>query len=205
MDRKFKIISIVLAASLLVVSVGGCLNNFTPENNNPSKGSFYQIPVKVDDVVNKFGRLSIVVHDDKNNEFIIESNNKFLIVNRKTAKVMKFEDLKTGDLLTLYTKSPVKKSSILFSILTPSVVVLENENDIGPQLSLKVDKFDENGLSSDKTMQILNTKDSKIIRQNGASASEDDLFPNNLIILYDIVTSSLPAQTNPIIIIILDE
>ena len=74
-------------------------------------------------------------------------------------------------------------------------------NKISPFRDVMVSYFDENLLSSDKTLKLNISNSTEIVLQN------DQLFTrslqnHDLIVIYNYVTKSIPAQTTPLKIIV---
>lgn len=69
--------------------------------------------------------------------------------------------------------------------------------------NVKVDKFDSKLVSSDGDLKIKVGKNTKVVKQNGKSYT-GSLKNKNLVVLYNTSTDSIPAQTTPTKIIILN-
>jgi hypothetical protein len=70
--------------------------------------------------------------------------------------------------------------------------------------TVKVDKFDRNLVSADGQLRIKSTEGTEIVTQDGKKY-EGNLFNKNLVVTYGIATKSIPAQTTPIKIVVLDK
>lgn len=68
--------------------------------------------------------------------------------------------------------------------------------------NIKVDRFDRNLLSQDKTLKLNISRSTDIVLENGQSF-EGTLGGRNLIVLYGATTKSIPAQTTPEKIIVM--
>lgn len=68
--------------------------------------------------------------------------------------------------------------------------------------NIKVDKFDENLLSSDLWLKLNISDKTEIISQDG-KAYDGNLKNKNLVVFYDVTTKSIPAQTTPTKIVVL--
>nr|WP_312577639.1 stalk domain-containing protein [Sedimentibacter sp.] len=81
--------------------------------------------------------------------------------------------------------------------------------------NIKADKFDNDLLSFDKTLKLNISEDTEILWENGTTINwikkptiselETVLSNRKLIVLYDVTTKSIPAQTTPNKIIVLSE
>jgi len=79
-------------------------------------------------------------------------------------------------------------------------VVVVNNND----RNVKVEKFDENLVSFDNLLKLKISGDTDIISQDGKKF-EGELANRKLVVVYDVSTKSIPAQTNPIKIVVLND
>ena len=72
---------------------------------------------------------------------------------------------------------------------------------------VRVDRFDENFLSSDGSLFIHIGEDTEVVFQDGTAfeGERDDLIGRALVVLYDIVLDSFPQQTFPAKVIVLFE
>ena len=69
--------------------------------------------------------------------------------------------------------------------------------------SVKVDLFDENLISSDNNLKLNISADTQIVMPDG-KAFRGELANKKLVVIYNISTRSIPAQTTPARIIVLD-
>lgn len=69
---------------------------------------------------------------------------------------------------------------------------------------IKVDLFNEELVSSDNNLKLNISDNMEIVTQDG-KVFEGKLTNKKLAVIYDITTRSIPAQTNPIKVIVLDE
>lgn len=68
---------------------------------------------------------------------------------------------------------------------------------------VKVDYFDENLVSIDNNLKLNISEKTEIINEDG-QAYEGELANKYLTVIYDVTTRSIPAQTNPLKVIVLD-
>lgn len=79
------------------------------------------------------------------------------------------------------------------------VVVIDNKDQ-----NIKVDKFDKNLVSADHALKLNISDDTEIISSDG-NPFTGELANRKLVVTYDVSTRSIPAQTNPIKVVVLDE
>lgn len=70
--------------------------------------------------------------------------------------------------------------------------------------SIKVDRFDQELISADGMLKLFISDETKIIQQDG-TPYDGELSDQRLVVSYDIATFSIPAQTTPNQIIVLDD
>lgn len=70
--------------------------------------------------------------------------------------------------------------------------------------NIKVDRFDKNLVSSDKSLKLNISKDTKIITEDGKTF-KGNLSNKKLVVVYGVSTKSIPAQTAPTQIIVLSK
>ncbi len=70
--------------------------------------------------------------------------------------------------------------------------------------SIKVDRFDENMVSSDNMLKLNIVENTEIIKQDG-TAFDGELRNRKLVVFYGASTKSIPAQTTPFRIVVLFE
>ena len=70
--------------------------------------------------------------------------------------------------------------------------------------SIKIDRFDKNGLSSDGSLVIRTSADTKIVTPDGKTYT-GSLADKTLLIVYDIVLESYPMQTGPELVIVMND
>jgi len=82
---------------------------------------------------------------------------------------------------------------------SPKVIVVENED-----YHVKVDIFNEGLVSADNMLKLNISEDTKIVTQDG-EVFKGKLVGEKLVVIYDVSTKSIPAQTTPIKVIVLDQ
>lgn len=161
-----------------------------------------------------------------------EKQTKFNSFTGTVKKITDFEGIKKGSKYVLVEDVAGKEANI---IISKDTYIVNNENiDIGsvitgfydadkpmimiypPQYNaeviavfskeqnIKVDSFDKNLVSFDKSLKLNISNDTKIITQDG-KPFKGKLTNKKLVVIYDVSTKNIPAQTNPIQIIVLSK
>lgn len=100
-------------------------------------------------------------------------------------------ELKAGDKVVVFTVS----SLMTKDIKTAEAIVILSEENTTTAVVLDVFKNTELGLLSSTGQLVLNVEDEKIAEYND----------KNLLVFYDFATMSIPAQTNPVKVVVLEE
>ena len=136
------------------------------------------------------------------NEFRAYLSDKTVIIDGVTQELIKPEDVKKGAKATVHYRenSPVGLS--LPPVLNPEVVVINSDET--PVIS-KVEFFDEGFVSRDNDLKLNLVEDSKIVDLKGNAVAKEALANKKLVVLYNMATKSIPAQTTPLKVFVLEE
>ena len=137
------------------------------------------------------GSKLVIVEDNQGGEahFIINKNTYF--VNAK--------EIKEGLSITGYYDATKPMIMIYPAQYTVDAIVVGDMKE-----TVKVDLFDDNLISKDNQLKINVDKDTDVISQDGEKY-KGKLNNKNLVVIYDIATKSIPAQTRPIKVVVLDK
>ncbi len=108
-------------------------------------------------------------------------------------------EVEIGSVITGYYEADAPMIMIYPPQYNAQVVIVESDDK-----SVKVDIFDKDLVSSDNFLKLNIFDSTEIVSQDG-SAFEGELAGRKLVVTYDITTRSIPAQTNPIKIVVLFE
>lgn len=121
------------------------------------------------------------------------------IIVSKDTYVLNNIEIKTGASITGYYKADAPMIMIYpMQISTEVVIVAEDKNQC-----VKVDVFDKDLVSSDRFLKLNISDDTEIVSQDG-KPYKGKLANRKLVVTYGISTKSIPAQTNPTKIVVLD-
>lgn len=128
-----------------------------------------------------------------------------ILLNNKSMDFIEREDLKVGaEVIIYYHKDTIMLKSYP-PILTPNVVVIDENNEDDGWMSTMVSKFDKDFLNVEKDLYARPSEDTIIIDKNGDEVSKDELVDKDWVIFFDIVLTSYPGQTSPKKIIVMPE
>lgn len=133
----------------------------------------------------------VLLKDSEGKEVNFKLNEKTYYVNK---------DFKVGDTVTGFYDPKLPTTRIYPPLYTAIVFSLSKDDGV----SIKVDRFDENLLSHDGSLQ-LNVSDKTVIVDEDGKVFKGDIKNRKLVVIYGITTMSIPAQTPPTKIIVLFE
>lgn len=135
------------------------------------------------------GKYVFVENEEGQEAYFVISNNTFIINE---------EELKVGSKITGFYDAN-KPMIMIYPPQYPVDVVAVNVEE-----NIKVDIFDSELISSDKSLKLNISSETEIVTQDGA-AYKGDLAEQKLVVLFGASTKSIPARTNPTKIIVLQE
>lgn len=134
----------------------------------------------------------IVAIEDENG---VPSN----IIITKDTYVINRDKLKVGEILTVFYDAQRPMNLIYPPQISADAVVVGTID-----LNIKVDLFDKDLISADNFLKLNISEDTEIVSEDG-SKFEGEIYNRKLVVLYGVSTRSIPAQTSPSKIIVLDE
>jgi len=155
------------------------------------------------------------ISDFYNQDNKIVANTKFVLVTDRNGGISCFvmdadtyfitgkglSDLRVGDIFTGFYDATIPMNYIYPPRYQPIAVAVNPPVDM---YSIKVDKFDNDLISSDNQLKLTLSEETKILTKDGASYN-GELPGLTLAVIYHVSTKSLPAQTTPSKIIVLED
>lgn len=117
----------------------------------------------------------------------------------KQSYILNNAKITVGSKITGYYKANVPMIMIYPPQYHADVVIVDNKEQ-----NVKVDLFDQDLLSSDQWLKLNISKDTEVVLQDG-TAFAGELTGRKLVVMYDVTTKSIPAQTTPTKIIVLKD
>lgn len=124
------------------------------------------------------------------------------VLDDKTRDFMDTKELKEGSTVEAFYEqdSPMTRS---IPPMTNAKAIIMRENTEN-QLGIKIDTFDSDFISSDNSLQLNITKDTKIVDKEGKELTKEDVVDKESIVFYGpAMTMSIPGQSNAVKIIVL--
>lgn len=138
----------------------------------------------------KGSKMIYVINEEGLEANIIVSDDTYIVNN---AEIM------TGAVITGFYESNAPMIMIYPAQYNAKVVAVQSQAE-----NVKVDMFGKDLVSADNTLKLNISDATEIISQTGKSF-KGDLAGGKLVVLYGPSTRSIPAQTNPIKVIVLDD
>ena len=157
--------------------------------------TFIKVTGTVENVdVHENGTYYTVMDGDNTN--IVIANKESLIFDN-TGKEVK---LQKGDKVSAYSYAKKPMLAIYPPQYNPEVIIVETE----AMGSVEVDFFNKNLIDTDNNLKLNVGEDTKLVSASGKDVKLDDLKEQHLAVFYTIATMSIPAQTPPSKVIVLD-
>lgn len=128
-----------------------------------------------------------------------------ILINNKSMDFIEKDDLIVGSEVIIYYHKDTIMLESYPPMLTPNVVVIDENNEDDGWMSTMVSKFDKDFLNAEKDLYARPSDETIIIDKDGNKLTKDDLVDKDLIIFYDIVLLSYPGQTSPKKVIVMTE
>lgn len=132
---------------------------------------------------------------------------KTIVIGTAKGDVKSVKDIKKGDKITVYTDAYSPAPLILPPQYQADVIVVEDEAEKTNNINVDTYVKDEAGMlvNVSNTLALNIAEDTEIVDREGKKADVKDLDKKDLAVVYNIETRSIPAQTNPVKVIVLGE
>lgn len=159
------------------------------------------------DVNEKEDNISIWVQkeEDKENSqegIIFHIDEDVLLLSDKTMEQVQKDYLEENMKILVFYEADTPMTMSLPPQATPDgIVVRENKN----LRSIKVSNFNDELVSLDNQLKLNIQEDTIMVDRDGQKVEKEDLKGEDLLVFYSVTTRSIPAQTSPQAVILLDE
>lgn len=179
------------------------------ENTNVISPSYISNAVTVTEVTETGFSTTTDEKDAENPEKTINYtvSDNTIVLGYAKGDVKEIKDIKKGDKITVYSNAYAPAPLILPPQYQADVIVVEDEAEKLNNVNVDTYVKDE----SDKLVNVANTlalnlaDDTEIVDREGNKVDAKELDKKDLAVIYNIETRSIPAQTNPIKVIVLGE
>ncbi|WP_433596229.1 stalk domain-containing protein [Lysinibacillus xylanilyticus] len=165
------------------------------EQNPQVQPIFIKITGTIENVEKRKDSTYYTVKEDENtNVFVVNDDT---LVYDNTGKEVK---LQKGDKVTAYTYANKPMLMIYPPQYNPEVIIVETK-EMG---TVEVDFFNKELVNTDNTLKLNVGKETELLSLSGKKVKVEDLAEQHLLVFYTIATMSIPAQTPPSKVVVLD-
>lgn len=165
------------------------------EQNPEVQPTFIKITGTIENVEKREDATYYTVKENENtNVFVV--NDETLVFDN-TGKEVK---LQKGDQVTAYTYANKPMLMIYPPQYNPEVIIVETK-EMG---IVDVDFFNKELVNTDNTLKLNVGKETELLSLSGKKVKAKDLAEQHLLVFYTITTMSIPAQTPPSKVVVLD-
>lgn len=159
------------------------------------------------DVNDQDGNISIWLQDEGDREgsqdgIIFHIGEDTLLFSDKTMEEIENDYLKEDMKVSVFYKKDTPMTMSLPPQATPDIIAVREKEKLN---FIKVAKFNDKLVSMDNDLKINIEENTSMVDLDGNNLTEEDLKGETLLVFYDNSTKSLPPQTNPYKVIVLDE
>ena len=185
-----KMTALVVAGVLMVMPVGVNAEKGTNvENSNK---------IVVEQTENKYISFTGQVTEAADNIITVKENDNAImfhlgtmIIGTKDGQIMEAKDIKAGDKITAVYTTNTPMALSYPGQMTPNIILVHNSDN-----SIKVDKFNEDMVSSDGSLKLITDVNTKLEAYKTKQViTQKDLKNKDLLVIYGATTRSIPAQT----------
>lgn len=161
----------------------------------------------IEEVRNENGQFSILVTNDNTeglDALVAYVDENVILLNDKDMDFADKDTLVVGMEVSIFYHKDTMMAMIYPPMLGPDVVVI-NERDEDDFISVMVSKFNKDFLNAEGDMILHLSDETIIVDKDGNKVEKENLADRDLIVFFDIVLESYPAQTTPKKIVVMPE
>lgn len=216
MIKVFTVGSLVLGMTSNIAMADSVLTSNSAEQVNVKAGviqddslkeekiSYMSFEGYVKEIKSNNGYTSVIMTDGKSDEVIGQFNLKgdMLVVNQDTATIQALDKIEKGQKIRGFYRKDMPMILIYPPVINPEFIMISSEDT---KNFVKHSYFDESLTSIDNNLKLNISDSSVLIDKHGKSVDIEKLKNKDLVVVYDVSTKSIPAQTNPKQVIMLEK
>jgi hypothetical protein len=216
MIKVFTVGSLVLGMTSNIAMASSVLTSDSAEQVNAKAGviqddslkeekiSYMSFEGYVKEIKSNNGYTSIIMTDGKSDEVIGQFNLKgdMLVVNQDTATIQTLDKIEKGQKIRGFYRKDMPMILIYPPVINPEFIMISSEDT---KNFVKHSYFDESLTSIDNNLKLNISDSSVLIDKHGKNVDIEKLKNKDLVVVYDVSTKSIPAQTNPKQVIMLEK
>ncbi len=197
------------AVAMTALLFGSVVVPFASANENPTKSEQNVPQIQIDPVHifnNTHGTVENIKNGDNIKYYTVKDSDQTNILEISKDTLVfditgKKAELKKGDNIVAFTFANKPQTLIYPPQFNPDVVIVETE-EAG---LVEVDYFYENLTNTYDILKLNISEKTELLNAKGEKVTAKDLAKKHLVVFYTTATESVPAQTTPTKVIILDD
>ncbi|MGA3677780.1 stalk domain-containing protein [Lysinibacillus agricola] len=174
----------------------GVTNTTENKEQNPQvEPVFIKVAGTVDNVEQRDNATYYTVKEGEDTNVLVVNDDTLVFDN--TGKEV---ELQKGDKVTAYTYANKPMLTIYPPQYNPEVIIVETK-EMG---TVEVDFFNKELVNTDNTLKLNVGEETELLSLSGKEVKAEDLAEQHLLVFYTIATMSIPAQTPPSKVVVLD-
>ena len=216
MIKVFTVGSLVLGMTSNIAMADSVLTSNSAEQVNVKAGviqddslkeekiSYMSFEGYVKEIKSNNGYTSVIMTDGKSDEVIGQFNLKgdMLVVNQDTATIQALDKIEKGQKIRGFYRKDMPMILIYPPVINPEFIMISSEDT---KNFVKHSYFDESLTSIDNNLKLNISDSSVLIDKHGKNVDIEKLKNKDLVVVYDVSTKNIPAQTNPKQVIMLEK
>ncbi|WP_192797396.1 stalk domain-containing protein [Psychrobacillus glaciei] len=146
--------------------------------------------------------LTVKTEEKEPQTTILKLTEDTLIFNSGTTKALKKETFQKGQKVDAYYGKNKPMLAIYPPQISPELVIVHDAEKFG---NVKISKFDNKFVSLDNDLKLNIGKETIIISGKGEKLDQKDIAGKELVVFYTVSTRSIPAQTTPSKVVVMDD
>ena len=214
--KVFTVGSLVLGMTSNIAMASSVLTSDSAEQVNVKAGviqddslkeekiSYMSFEGYVKEIKSNNGYTSVIMTDGKSDDVIGQFNLKgdMLVVNQDTATIQALDKIEKGQKIRGFYRKDMPMILIYPPVINPEFIMISSEDT---KNFVKHSYFDESLTSIDNNLKLNISDSSVLIDKHGKNVDIEKLKNKDLVVVYDVSTKNIPAQTNPKQVIMLEK
>ncbi|MGF7058228.1 copper amine oxidase N-terminal domain-containing protein [Brassicibacter mesophilus] len=172
--------------------------------SNKEELDYMRVEGTIKEVRSHEGKLSILVQngdEEGSGEMVFNISDELLIINQSSKDSFDKKELKEGLKIEAFYRKDVPMIMVYPPQISPDLLIINSEDEAG---SIEYSRFNEELVNEDNSLKLNISDETSIVSQYGEKLTKEELSNKELVVFYTITTRSIPAQTNPEKIIVLE-
>ncbi|NLI89683.1 MAG: copper amine oxidase N-terminal domain-containing protein [Epulopiscium sp.] len=172
--------------------------------NEVEENNYIRFTGTISKVNERDGNISIWVDSDiEEDEYgvVFHISDKVSLWDRESEELVGADKLEEGMRIDAFYPTNTPMTMSLPPQLTPEIIVIQGEEYVG---SSYVGEFNDNLVSTDNYLKLKIAEDTLLVNEEGQAVEVEDIYGKPVLVFYGAATKSIPAQTVPSKVVLLD-